>query len=189
VVEWQLAAAGIPHALVAPTYFYDNALGGVQEIADGMLYLPLPPDHRLQQLDRRDLGRFVALVLSSPAQFAGQRIELASSEPTGPAMAAALARRSGGPSPSVRCQTRWSKAGTRAWPPCRHSSAATGTRWTSAHCTAITPQSAGRRSRTGHGARSTRAERPAGPRPQRAGGQGLPDRPHGLPMACRSAVI
>lgn len=90
-VERQLAASGVPHTVVAPTYFYDNALGGLREIEEGVLYLPLPPSRRLQQLDRADLGRFVALVLASPARFAGQRIELASAEPTGPEMAAALA--------------------------------------------------------------------------------------------------
>jgi uncharacterized protein YbjT (DUF2867 family) len=90
-VERQLAASGVPHTVVAPTYFYDNAFGGLREIEEGALYLPLPPSRRLQQLDRADLGRFVALVLASPARFTGQRIELASSEPTGPEMAAALA--------------------------------------------------------------------------------------------------
>jgi uncharacterized protein YbjT (DUF2867 family) len=90
VVERQLAASGVPHTVVAPTYFYDNALGGLREIEEGVLYLPLPPGRRLQQLDRVDLGRFAALVLTSPARFAGQRIELASSDPTGPEMALAL---------------------------------------------------------------------------------------------------
>jgi uncharacterized protein YbjT (DUF2867 family) len=96
-VERELAASGVPHTVVAPTYFYGNALGGLREIEEGALYLPLPPSRRLQQLDRADLGRFVAVVLASPARFAGQRIELASSEPTGREMALALAAALGRP--------------------------------------------------------------------------------------------
>jgi uncharacterized protein YbjT (DUF2867 family) len=91
VVERQLAASGIPHTIVAPTYFYDNALGGYREILGGVLELPLPAGHRLQQLDRRDLGRFVALMLGSgPDAFAGRRIEIASDAPTPAQMSSAL---------------------------------------------------------------------------------------------------
>ena len=57
VVERELAGGDLPYTVVAPTYFYDNALGGEREILDGVLALPLPPDHPLQQLDRGDLGR------------------------------------------------------------------------------------------------------------------------------------
>jgi uncharacterized protein YbjT (DUF2867 family) len=91
VVERQLAASGIPHTIVAPTYFYDNALGGYDELLAGVLELPLPAGHRLQQLARPDLGRFVALVIrSGPGAFAGRRIELASDAPTPVQMSAAL---------------------------------------------------------------------------------------------------
>lgn len=81
-VERALAGSGLPHTVVAPTYFYDNALGGYQDLRHGTLELPLPADHPLQQLDRADLGAFVALVLADPGRFAGRRIELASDAPT-----------------------------------------------------------------------------------------------------------
>jgi len=81
-VEELLAASGLPHTVVAPTYFYDNALGGYQELLAGVLELPLPADHPLQQLDRSDLGSFVALVLADPAPHDGSRFELASDAPT-----------------------------------------------------------------------------------------------------------
>ena len=81
-VEQSLAASGLPHTVVAPTYFYDNALGGYQELLAGVLELPLQADHRLQQLDRSDLGSFVALVLADPAPYDGSRFELASDAPT-----------------------------------------------------------------------------------------------------------
>jgi len=89
-VERALAASGLPHTVVAPTYFYDNALGGYQDLLGGTLELPLPAGHRLQQLDRPDLGAFVELVLRDPRPFAGRRIELASDAPTPPQMCQAL---------------------------------------------------------------------------------------------------
>jgi uncharacterized protein YbjT (DUF2867 family) len=91
VVERELAAGDVPYTVVAPTYFYDNALGGEHEILHGVLALPLPADHPLQQLDRDDVGRFVAEVLETPARYAGQRIELASDDPTPEQMASTLA--------------------------------------------------------------------------------------------------
>jgi uncharacterized protein YbjT (DUF2867 family) len=98
VVERRLAASEIPHTIVAPTYFYDNALGGYQELLGGVLELPLPAGHQLQQLARPDLGRFVTLVIrSGPGAFAGRRIELASDAPTPVQMSAALSSALGRP--------------------------------------------------------------------------------------------
>jgi len=89
-VERTLAGSGLPHTVVAPSYFYDNALGGYRDLLHGTLELSLPEDHRLQQLDRNDLGEFVAMVLADPGRFAGQRIELASDAPTPVQMVNAL---------------------------------------------------------------------------------------------------
>ena len=89
-VERALGASGLPHTIVAPTYFYDNALGGAEQLRRGVLELPLPADHQLQQLDRADLGSFVELVLRDPPGLAGLRIELASDAPTPAQMSEAL---------------------------------------------------------------------------------------------------
>jgi uncharacterized protein YbjT (DUF2867 family) len=96
-VERVLTASGLPHTVVAPTYFYDNALGGADRLRRGVLDLPLPADHQLQQLDRTDLGSFVELVLRDPATFAGRRIELASDAPTPAQMSQALSAALGRP--------------------------------------------------------------------------------------------
>jgi uncharacterized protein YbjT (DUF2867 family) len=72
-----LAASGLPYTVIAPTYFFDNALGGIDRINAGILDLPLAADRSLQQLGRPDLGAFVANVLRDPTQYVGQRIELA----------------------------------------------------------------------------------------------------------------
>ncbi|MGO1383753.1 MAG: NmrA/HSCARG family protein [Arachnia sp.] len=90
VVEKELSAGDVPFTILGPTYFFDNALGGEQQIRDGVLELPLPADRPLQQLSRADLGRFAATVLMDPERFIGERIELASDDPTPTQMAKAL---------------------------------------------------------------------------------------------------
>ncbi|AXH95948.1 NmrA/HSCARG family protein [Ornithinimicrobium avium] len=90
VIERELVAGQVPHTILGPVYFFDNALGGKRQILEGVLELPLPADRPLQQLARRDLGRFAAAVLLSPEAFAGRRIELASDDPTPARMATAL---------------------------------------------------------------------------------------------------
>lgn len=90
VIERELAAGDVPHTILGPTYFFDNALGGEDRIRDGALDLPLTADRPLQQMARADLGRFAAAVLTAPGSFAGQRIELASDDPTATQMAQAL---------------------------------------------------------------------------------------------------
>lgn len=89
-VEVALAQSGLSYTIVGPSYFYDNMLGGLDAIRAGVFELPLPADAPLQQLSRRDLGRFVAAVLTDPDPVRGARIDLASDEPAGRQMAAAL---------------------------------------------------------------------------------------------------
>ncbi|MGW8376737.1 NmrA/HSCARG family protein [Streptomyces sp. ODS28] len=92
-----LAASGLPSAVVAPTYFYDNVLGQRDEIGTGVLSLPLPSDVPLQQVARQDLGRVVAAVLADPGRWRGQRIEVAGDDPTPQEMADAIGRATGTP--------------------------------------------------------------------------------------------
>jgi uncharacterized protein YbjT (DUF2867 family) len=90
IIEAELAASGVPYTITAPTYFFDNALGGVDRIYAGILDLPLPSDRPLQQLARPDLGAFVVKVLKNPEPYSGQRIELASDAATPAQMAEVL---------------------------------------------------------------------------------------------------
>lgn len=89
-IEEALAASGVPHTIVGPTYFYDNMLGGIDDLQSGRFSLPLPQTTPLQQLSRRDLGRFVAAILQEPQRFTGLRIDIASDAPTPRQMTAAL---------------------------------------------------------------------------------------------------
>lgn len=96
-VETALAQSGLSYTIVGPSYFYDNMLGGLDDIRAGVFELPLPGDVPLQQLSRRDLGRFVAAVLSDPDPVRGARIDIASDEPTGLQMMSALTEAVGRP--------------------------------------------------------------------------------------------
>ena len=97
VIEAELVATDLSYTITAPTYFFDNALGGVDRIQAGILDLPLPSDRPLQQLARPDLGAFVAKVLRDPGPFVRQRIELASDAVTPAQMAEALSAAVGRP--------------------------------------------------------------------------------------------
>ncbi|MFI2410512.1 NmrA/HSCARG family protein [Streptomyces sp. NPDC018947] len=91
-IEADLASGDVPYTILGPTYFFDNALGGRDRVLGGFLDLPLPPDRPLQQLARADLGAFAAEVMLDPADYIGQRIELAGDAPTPAQMAASLSR-------------------------------------------------------------------------------------------------
>ena len=123
-IERTLAASDVPHTVVAPTYFYDNALGGYRDLLDGVLELPLPAGHPLQQLDRPDLGAFVELVLRDPQAYAGRRIELASDAPTPAQMSARWRMRWAAMSATPRCPCLPCAAAARTWLPCGNSCAA-----------------------------------------------------------------
>ncbi|WP_436737453.1 NmrA/HSCARG family protein [Streptomyces sp. BBFR102] len=88
--ERLLAVADVPSTVIAPTYFYENALRLTGELEAGFLALPLAPETRLQQIARHDLGHVVAAIVTAPGAWTGERIELAGDDPTGPQMAAAI---------------------------------------------------------------------------------------------------
>lgn len=97
VIEHEITTAGVPYTILGPTYFFDNALGGADQILGGLLELPLPSDRPLQQLARPDLGAFAAEVLTHPDRYLSKRIELAGDAPTPAQMATALSGALGRP--------------------------------------------------------------------------------------------
>jgi uncharacterized protein YbjT (DUF2867 family) len=96
-IEAALVKSGVPYTIVGPSYFYDNMLGGLDDLRAGIFTLPIPADVPLQQLSRRDLGRFVATTLLDPERFIGVRIDVASDAPTPQHMVAALTQKLGRP--------------------------------------------------------------------------------------------
>lgn len=93
-IEDRLRSADIEHTIVAPTYFFDNVAGD-PAIAHGRLPLALPTDRPLQQIDRTDLGRFVAQVVADPRRYRGERLEIAGDAPTPAQMAEAISAAAG----------------------------------------------------------------------------------------------
>lgn len=93
-IEEKLRSADVEHTVVAPTYFFDNVAGD-PAIAHGRLPLALPPDRPLQQIDRTDLGRFVAQIVADPQRYRGERLEIAGDAPTPAQMAETIGAAAG----------------------------------------------------------------------------------------------
>ena len=93
-VERHLAGLDVPSTVIAPAAFLENVNAPwiAPLLAQGQYAFALPADVPLQQVAVADLAEFAVLVLSQPERFAGERIELASVEQTGPEFAAVLGR-------------------------------------------------------------------------------------------------
>jgi uncharacterized protein YbjT (DUF2867 family) len=96
-VEQALASSGLTYTVVGPTYFYDNVLGSVEDLQQGRLVMAIPPDQPLEQLSRRDLGRFVAELFTDENRPTGRRIDIASDAVTPRQMAGVFAELIGAP--------------------------------------------------------------------------------------------
>src|SRR5262249_40984963 len=83
-----------PYTVLAPVYFMENLLNpwNLPALGAGVLPSPVPVHRPLQQVAIGDVAAFTALVLERPADFLGQRVEIASDELTGEAAARALSR-------------------------------------------------------------------------------------------------
>jgi uncharacterized protein YbjT (DUF2867 family) len=93
-VEQHIRALRVPHTILAPTYFMENLFSpwNLPVLRAGTYPSPIPVDRLLQQTAIADLIAFATLVIERPAEFLGQRVELASDELNGDAAAAALSR-------------------------------------------------------------------------------------------------
>jgi uncharacterized protein YbjT (DUF2867 family) len=91
-VEEHLGPLPVPHAVIAPAYFMDNLdyPWNRAVLRAGQWPIPVPPDRPVQLIPAIDMARFAALVIERPGDFAGQRIELASDQVTGPEAARVL---------------------------------------------------------------------------------------------------
>lgn len=89
-IERDLARSDLRWTVIAPSYFYENVLGALDEILAGTLAMPIPPSTPLHQVALEDLGALVAAVLDRPDEHAGVRVEVAGDAPTPDEMAAAF---------------------------------------------------------------------------------------------------
>jgi uncharacterized protein YbjT (DUF2867 family) len=91
-VERYLASTDLPHAVIGPVSFMENALGPhvLEGLRQDTYASALPPGRKLQQVAVDDIGRFAALVIERSDTMSGKRIDLASDELTGAEEAAIL---------------------------------------------------------------------------------------------------
>jgi uncharacterized protein YbjT (DUF2867 family) len=89
-IEQQLMDTEIPWTVVAPSYFYENALGARTAIREGRLPIALPADKPLQQVALANLGTLVVAILGRREEHLGVRVEVAADAPTPEAMARAI---------------------------------------------------------------------------------------------------
>jgi uncharacterized protein YbjT (DUF2867 family) len=93
-VEQHIRGLGVPHTILAPTYFMENLFNpwNLPALRAGMYPSPIPVDRVLQQTAIADLIAFAALVIERPSEFLAERLEVASDELSGDAAATALSR-------------------------------------------------------------------------------------------------
>jgi uncharacterized protein YbjT (DUF2867 family) len=96
-IECALAASGLTHSVVAPSYFYENIGSPLDIAAEGELSLPVSPDRPLQQVAAADLGVVVSAMLRREEEFVGARVEVAADQPTPGEMAEAIGTSAGRP--------------------------------------------------------------------------------------------
>jgi uncharacterized protein YbjT (DUF2867 family) len=98
-VEEYLIDQDVQHTIVAPVFFRENLLSPMMaaRLPQGVLDLAMPGDRELQTVELREIGRFHAMVLEHPGDFAGQRINIASDSTTPRDMATAIEDASGRP--------------------------------------------------------------------------------------------
>ena len=89
-IEQQLMETAIPWTVIAPSYFYENALSERAAIREGGLPIALPPDKPLHQVSLANLGALVGAVLGRRDEHISQRVEVAGDAPTPEAMASAI---------------------------------------------------------------------------------------------------
>ncbi|MFB7719015.1 NmrA family NAD(P)-binding protein [Nocardia sp. NPDC056100] len=96
-VELHLAGVPVPWTIIAPVVFMDVMLAPhvINALRAGFLPMALPAVRALAYVDVADIAGFAAAVVTQPADFSGQRIEIASDELTGPAAAAAISAATG----------------------------------------------------------------------------------------------
>lgn len=98
-VEQAITALGIPHTIIAPVAFMENAVApwGIEALRNGVYAFGLPATRTNQLIAVADIGAFVAAVIERGASVFGKRFDIAGEQLTGTEQAAILARGTGRP--------------------------------------------------------------------------------------------
>jgi uncharacterized protein YbjT (DUF2867 family) len=86
-VEEYLRGSGLAWTILRPVTFMENFDLSREEILQGRLRVPLPPDRKLQMIAVDDVGAFACMAFENPEAWKGKAIEIAGAEMTMPQVA------------------------------------------------------------------------------------------------------
>lgn len=91
-VEQHIKTLGIDYTISAPVYFMDNLIApwATDALKAGKIIMAMPEDVMLQQVSVKNIGDFVASLISRCEPVFGQRYDFAGDELTGAAMSQAI---------------------------------------------------------------------------------------------------
>lgn len=94
-IEQHLRTTGLHYTIFRPVFFMENWLGMRDQVRQGVLWLPLAPEKKLQMIAVDDIGAFVSLAFLHPGHWDGRAVELAGDELAMGDLAAAFSRMTG----------------------------------------------------------------------------------------------
>lgn len=96
-VERHIHALGLPHTIIRPVYFMENAVApwSLPALQNGMVAAALPAKSKLAQIAVADIAAFAVLAIENPSRFLGKAIDIASDDLSGEQMTEILSRVTG----------------------------------------------------------------------------------------------
>ncbi len=97
LVEEHIKTLGIPYTISAPVFFMDNVIApwSLDLLKGGKIMRAMPGDRSLQQVSVRNIGEFVASLISRREEVFGKRFNFGGDEISGEECAAILTRITG----------------------------------------------------------------------------------------------
>ncbi|MEU6108317.1 NmrA/HSCARG family protein [Streptomyces albidoflavus] len=96
-IERHIERRGLPATVLRPVFFMDNLLYFAEAGDERVLSLPVEPHRPMQFIASEDIGAFAADAFERPAEYLGERIEIAGDELTFTQVAEAYERVTGTP--------------------------------------------------------------------------------------------
>jgi uncharacterized protein YbjT (DUF2867 family) len=96
-VEEHIKTLGVPYTISAPVFFMDNVIApwAIDALKGGKIMQAMPADRALQQVSVKNIGEFVASLISRREEVFGKRFDFAGDELTGDECATTLTRITG----------------------------------------------------------------------------------------------
>jgi uncharacterized protein YbjT (DUF2867 family) len=96
-IEQYIKTLGIPYTISAPVFFMDNFVApwSLEALKAGKIYLAMPGSLVLQQVSVKNIGDFVASIITRRDEVFGQRFDFAGDELTADQSAAMLSETTG----------------------------------------------------------------------------------------------